>query len=35
VTVDAMRRMNFAVDARRQDPAAVVSEFLDALDRGV
>ncbi len=31
VTAEAMRRMNYAVDARRQDPAAVVSEFLDTL----
>ena len=31
----AMRRMNNAVDAQRRDPAAVVREFLDALDRGV
>ncbi|MBI2827817.1 MAG: hypothetical protein HYX77_00920 [Acidobacteria bacterium] len=30
-----MRRMNYAVDAKRQDPAAVVTAFLDALDRGV
>ena len=35
VTVDAMRKMNFAVDARRQDPSAVVSAFLDSLDSGV
>lgn len=35
VTADAMRRMNYAVDARREDPAAVVAAFLDALDRGV
>ena len=35
VTADAMRRMNYAVDAGRQDPASVVSAFLDALDRGV
>ncbi|MGH9258092.1 MAG: glycine betaine ABC transporter substrate-binding protein [Vicinamibacterales bacterium] len=35
VTADAMRQMNYAVDARRQDPAAVVSSFLDALERGV
>jgi osmoprotectant transport system permease protein len=35
VTADAMRRMNYAVDARREDPAAVVSAFLDALERGV
>jgi osmoprotectant transport system permease protein len=31
----AMRRMNFAVDGRRRDPADVAREFLDALDRGV
>jgi hypothetical protein len=30
-----MRRMNYDVDARRLDPAAVVSTFLDSLDRGV
>ena len=35
VTAEAMRRMNYAVDAQRQDPAAVVTAFLDALDRGV
>ena len=31
----AMRRMNDAVDAQHRDPAVVVREFLDALDRGV
>ena len=31
----AMRRMNNAVDAQRREPAVVVREFLDALDRGV
>ena len=31
----AMRRMNTAVDVERRDPAAVVREFLDELDRGV
>jgi osmoprotectant transport system permease protein len=35
VTAADMRRMNYAVDAGRQDPAAVVSAFLDALERGV
>jgi osmoprotectant transport system permease protein len=30
-----MRRMNNAVDAQKRDPAVVVREFLDALDRGV
>ncbi len=35
VDAQAMRRMNDAVDARHRDPAAVVREFLDALDRGV
>jgi osmoprotectant transport system substrate-binding protein/osmoprotectant transport system permease protein len=35
VSAAAMRRMNYAVDGNRQDPAAVVREFLDALDRGV
>ena len=29
VTAAAMRRMNYAVDAQRADPAAVVSAFLD------
>jgi hypothetical protein len=29
-----MRRMNYLVDAERQDPAAVVTAFL-TLDRGV
>lgn len=31
VTAEQMRRMNYAVDGQRQDPAAVVSAFLDAL----
>jgi osmoprotectant transport system permease protein len=31
VTASAMRRMNYAVDGQRRDPAAVVREFLDAL----
>jgi glycine betaine/choline ABC-type transport system substrate-binding protein len=35
ITEGEMRRMNNAVDARRLDPAAVVSAFLDSLDRGV
>jgi osmoprotectant transport system permease protein len=35
VTAAAMRQMNYAVDAQRQDPAAVVRAFLDALERGV
>jgi osmoprotectant transport system permease protein len=35
VTAAEMRRMNYAVDAQRQDPAAVVDAFLDQLDRGV
>jgi glycine betaine/choline ABC-type transport system substrate-binding protein len=30
-----MRRMNFAVDGQRRDPAVVVREFLDTLDGGV
>ncbi len=34
-TARDMRRMNYAVDGERQDPAAVVRQFLDALDRGV
>jgi osmoprotectant transport system permease protein len=33
VTAAAMRRMNYAVDAQRADPAAVVSAFLDELER--
>ena len=32
VTAAAMRRMNYAVDAQRADPAAVVSAFLDGLE---
>jgi osmoprotectant transport system permease protein len=35
VDAASMRRMNYAVDAERRDPAVVVSAFLDALDRGV
>jgi osmoprotectant transport system permease protein len=35
VTAATMRRMNYAVDAQRTDPAAVVRTFLDELDRGV
>ncbi|MBI4888299.1 MAG: glycine/betaine ABC transporter substrate-binding protein, partial [Acidobacteria bacterium] len=35
VTAEVMRRMNAAVDAGREDPSAVVSAFLDTLDRGV
>ena len=31
----AMRRMNYAVDGERRDPADVARAFLDALDRGV
>jgi osmoprotectant transport system permease protein len=31
----AMRRMNYAVDGARRDPADVARAFLDALDRGV
>jgi glycine betaine/choline ABC-type transport system substrate-binding protein len=30
-----MRRMNYAVDGTRRDPADVAREFLDTLDRGV
>ena len=33
VTATVMRRMNYAVDAQRQDPATVVREFLNTLDR--
>jgi osmoprotectant transport system permease protein len=32
VTAATMRRMNYAVDAQRADPAAVVRTFLDSLD---
>ncbi len=35
VTAAVMRRMNNAVDVDKRDPAAVVREFLDVLDRGV
>jgi glycine betaine/choline ABC-type transport system substrate-binding protein len=35
VSAAEMRRMNYAVDGERQDPARVVRQFLDALDRGV
>ena len=35
VTSAEMRRMNYAVDGERQDPAVVVRQFLDALDGGV
>jgi osmoprotectant transport system permease protein len=31
----AMRRMNYAVDGRRRDPADVAREFLDTLEGGV
>jgi hypothetical protein len=33
VTAAEMRRMNYAVDAERRDPAAVAREFLDALEQ--
>jgi osmoprotectant transport system substrate-binding protein/osmoprotectant transport system permease protein len=33
VSIDAMRRMNHAVDAERQDPAAVARDFLARLER--
>jgi osmoprotectant transport system permease protein len=33
VDAAAMRRMNYAVDAQRVDPAAVVSAFLDQLEQ--
>ncbi len=35
INASAMRRMNYAVDGRRRDPADVAREFLDTLDRGV
>jgi glycine betaine/choline ABC-type transport system substrate-binding protein len=31
VSAEAMRRMNYAVDAERQNPAEVVAAFLDTL----
>jgi osmoprotectant transport system permease protein len=34
VTAATMRKMNYAVDAQRADPAAVVSTFLDELEGG-
>ena len=33
ITIDDMRRMNHAVDADRQDPAAVARDFLARLER--
>ena len=33
ITIDDMRRLNYAVDARRQDPAAVARDFLTRLER--
>jgi len=33
ITVEDMRRMNQAVDAERQDPAAVARDFLTRLER--
>ena len=33
ITIDDMRRLNYAVDAGRQDPVAVVREFLAQLER--
>ena len=33
ITMDDMRRMNQAVDAERQDPAAVARAFLAQLER--
>jgi glycine betaine/choline ABC-type transport system substrate-binding protein len=33
ITVDDMRRMNEAVDVKRQDPAAVARDFLARLER--
>jgi osmoprotectant transport system permease protein len=35
VSAAAMRGMNNAVDVQKRDPADVVRQFLDALDRGV
>jgi glycine betaine/choline ABC-type transport system substrate-binding protein len=33
ISIDDMRRMNYAVDAQRQDPAVVVRAFLAQLER--
>ncbi len=33
ISIDDMRRMNYAVDAERQDPAAVAASFLARLER--
>lgn len=33
ITIEDMRRMNHAVDAERQDPAAVARDFLARLER--
>jgi glycine betaine/choline ABC-type transport system substrate-binding protein len=33
ITIDDMRRMNHAVDAGRQEPAAVAHDFLVQLER--
>jgi glycine betaine/choline ABC-type transport system substrate-binding protein len=33
VSIDDMRRLNYSVDAQRQDPAVVVREFLAQLER--
>jgi osmoprotectant transport system permease protein len=33
ITIDDMRRLNYAVDGQRQEPAAVVREFLARLER--
>jgi osmoprotectant transport system substrate-binding protein len=33
ISIDDMRRMNYAVDASRQDPAAVAAAFLARLER--
>ena len=35
VSAAEMRRMNYAVDGQRQDPAVVVREFLNRLERGI
>jgi predicted molibdopterin-dependent oxidoreductase YjgC len=35
VTPEAMRRLNYVVDGESRAPAAVVREFLDALEGGV
>ena len=35
ISMDAMRRMNHAVDAGKRDPSEVAREFVRGLDRGI